>query len=518
MRLRNLLAAAAVSALAIGAVGVPAHSVTAPPSAKAGALVSWGDEENPNAGPAIPIPADLTGPVRSVATNDNVTGVVTLDGGVRVWGGTDESPTAEVAGAPTGVTDAAAIALTTGNAAILRTDGSIRAWGNSGALGEVPSDLRAKAIALQVGTGYAVRPDGTLATWGDEPAYPLPTTGLTDLVDVSASISHVLALRSDGTVVIWGSADYPGVLDVPDFGGKKVAKIATAMVQSGVVFEDGTIDIWGFSFLIPPGEPAFDGLTPATKVTSLSLGSSTSAALTADGAVSAWGNDVKVKTVPAALTGQPVSAIAVSAGHAAAVITSFRDLTKPTIAGKPEVGQTLTATPATFSLTPDAPAAGQWYAGSDAIAGQTGTTLTLAAAQVDKAISYRTTATRAGQTVTSASTTLGPVTKVPVTPPPATKAKSKVTAKVKATGKTKKIAKTVKITVTVKTTKGISPAGKVKITLKGKTKKTLNAKVNAKGVATVTVKKVKRGKYTATLAYAGNTRVESAKGTAKFRV
>ncbi|GAA4758440.1 hypothetical protein GCM10023350_50250 [Nocardioides endophyticus] len=517
MRLRNLLAAAAVSALAIGAVGVPAHSVTAPPSAKAGALVSWGDEDNPNAGPAIPIPADLTGPVRSVATNDNVTGVVTLDGGVRVWGGTDESPTAEVAGAPTGVTDAAAIALTTGNAAILRTDGSIRAWGNSGALGDVPTDLRAKAIALQSGTGYAVRPDGTLATWGDEPLYPLPTTGLTDLVDVSASISHVLALRSDGKVVIWGSADYPGVLDLPDFGGKKVAKIATAMVQSGVVFEDGTIDIWGFGVLIPMGEPPFDGLTPATTVTSLSLGS-TSAALTADGAVSAWGNDVKVKTIPAALTGQPVSAIAVSNGHAAAVITSFRDLTKPTIAGKPEVGQTLTATPATFSLTPDAPATGQWYAGSDAIAGQTSTTLAVAAAQVGKAISYRTTATRAGQTVTSASTTLGPVTQVTVTPPPAPKAKSKVTAKVKATGKTKKIAKKVKITVTVKTTKGISPAGKVKITLKGKTKKTVNAKVNAKGIATVTVKKVKRGKYTATLAYAGNTRVSSAKATTKFKV
>ena len=76
--------------------------------------------------------------------------------------------------APTGITDATAIALTPDNGAMLHADGRISAWGESVALSQVPADLRAQAIAVQAGTGYAVRPDGTLATWGDAPSYPTP--------------------------------------------------------------------------------------------------------------------------------------------------------------------------------------------------------------------------------------------------------------------------------------------------------------------------------------------------------
>jgi hypothetical protein len=511
MRLRNLVAATAASALTIGLAGAfsaPVHAVTVPSAANAGTVVTWGDEDDPNGGAAIPVPGDLTGPVTSVAANQNATGVVTLAGAVRVWG---NAMAPEVTEVPPGLTNASAIALTTNNGAVLHTDGHVSAWGDSTELSEVPSDLRAKAIALQSGTGYAVRPNGTLATWGDTPAYPLPETGLSDLVDVAVSLTHVLVLHANGTVTIWG-AELPGLLEVPDFGGKKAAKIAAGFGYSGVIFEDGSVDLWGFGPMMPTDEPTFDGLTPAGKAISLSLASN-AAAVTADGAVHAWGPNTLVTTVPAALTGQPVSAAAVGTTHVAAIVTTFRDLTKPTITGTPVVGQTLTATPATFSLTPDAPATGQWYAGSDPIADKTTTTLALTAAQVAKSISYRTTATRSGTTITSASTTLGPVAAAPT--PPATKAKSTVTAKIKATGKTKKIAKKVTITVTVKTTKGISPAGKVTITLKGKTKKNVTANVNAKGVAKVTIKKVKRGTYTAQLTYAGNTKVAPSKATTK---
>ena len=225
MRVRNLLAATAVSALVIGAVGSPAHSVTAPPPDGAGTLVTWGDEEIADAAAAMTVPDDLTGPVRSVAANPRATGVVTLDGGVRVWG----SPVApEVTEAPTGITDATAITLTTDNGAVLHADGRITAWGGSPALSEVPTDLRAKAIALQVGTGYAVRPDGTLATWGDEPASPVPPSGLTDLVDVSASLTHVLALHADGTVVTWG-AGFPASSISPTSAARRSSRSAPAL-------------------------------------------------------------------------------------------------------------------------------------------------------------------------------------------------------------------------------------------------------------------------------------------------
>lgn len=406
MRLRTLLAAttagALAGALAIGVAG-PAHAVTAPPPAGAGTLLTWGDEADPNGQDAIPVPVDL-GPVTSVAANAYATGVVTLDGGVRVWGDTDKS---EVGLAPAGVTDATAIALTNNNGAVLHADGHVTAWGDSMALSEVPSDLRARAIALQVGTGYAVRPDGTLATWGDEPAIALPPD-LTGLVDVAAP-AQVLALREDGTVVTWGPA-LPGLLDVPDFEGKKAVQIAAGTMYSGVVLDDGSIKIWGFAPQIPAGQPDFDGSTPAKRVVSLSLSFGHAAAVTADGAVHVWGAEAPVtEDIPTELTGgEPVSTVALGTTHAAAVITAFRDIAKPSIAGQPTVGKTLTATPATFSLTPDA-ATGQWYAGNDPINGQTAATLTLGAGQLGKSISYRTTATRGEQTVVSASTPVGPV-------------------------------------------------------------------------------------------------------------
>ena len=67
----------------------------------------------------------------------------------------------------------------------------------------------------------------------------------------------------------------PGLLDVPDFGGKKVVKIAAGYGFSGVVLDDGTIKTWGCGPRLPAGEPTFDGLTPATKVVDLSLGAFT---------------------------------------------------------------------------------------------------------------------------------------------------------------------------------------------------------------------------------------------------
>ena len=386
------------------------------------------------------------------------------------------------------------------------------------ALNQVPTDLRAKAVAVQGGTGYAVRPDGTLGTWGDAPSVPLPATGLTNLVDVSTALTHALVLHADGTVTTWGAA-LPGLLDVPDFGGKKVTKIAAGFGYSGVVLEDGSIKIWGFAPFIPAGEPTFDGLTPATKVVSLGLSSTsaTVAAVTADGAVHPWGANPAVNSVPASLTGKPVSAVAVGPNHAAVVVTAFRDLTKPTISGTPTVGQTLTATPATFSLVPDAPATGQWYAGNDPIAGKTSTTLIVDATQVGKPISYRTTATRDGDTVTSASAPVGPVTSASAPVGPVTKASSKVSGKAKVSGKTTKVAKKVTLTITVTSAQGISPAGQVTVTLKGATKKKVTATVGANGKATATLRNVKRGKYTAKVTYAGNSNVSGSSGKVKFK-
>jgi len=512
MRLRTLLATTVAGTLlagAAGAVGLPAQAARAPMPALDGSLVTWGDTTDFMANAALTIPNDFTAPVADIAANMGATAVVTTDGHLRVWG-----VGVEVDDAPTNITDAVAVSMAFDHAAVLHADGTISAWGATPEFADVPSTLRAKAIAVSSGgTGYAVKPDGTLTTWGTE-TFPMPATGLTDLVDVAttATGAAVMALKADGTPIAWTPNPSDPVGTIPDLGGKKVTQIVTGSGANGLVLDDGSIKVWGPS--APTGQPDFGG----KKVISLALGflytNSIAGAVTEDGVVHTWGASSAVDTHPETIAGKPVTSIELGYLHAAVIVGDLREKGKPSITGTPQVGQTLTAAAATFNLPTDAPATGQWYADAAPIAGQTGTTLTLADAVVGKKISYRSTATRSGKTVTSASNELGPVT----AKASAGKAKSTVTATLKATGKTKKLAKKVKVTVTVKTTKGISAAGKVKVTLKGKTKKTITVKVNANGKGTGTFKNVKRGKYKAQLSYAGNSGVSSSKASKSFKV
>lgn len=613
MRLRTLLTTAVAGTLIAGVTGGTAQATPAASPDRAGSVVAWADPGNAKAVAAAATPPDLTGPVADLAATSRATAAVTVDGRLRVWG----TPTdGEVGLAPEGVTDAVAVSMSQNAGAVLHRDGSVTGWGSTALEEDVPAGLKAKAVAVATGdaggTAYAVTTAGTVVTWGADAGFPIPN-GLTDIVDVAAGPLHVTALRADGSVVVWRyeSADpdedamYALLSAVPDFAGRKVVAIDTNSLGSGVLLDDGTIRVWGLD--VPAGQPANFG---SAKVVSLDLADVSGGAVTDDGVVHIWGSNLPVRTPPAGLTGKPVGSIAVGDRHAAVIVTTFRELARPTITGTPQVGQTLTATPATFSLAPDAAATGQWYAGADAIAGQTGTTLKLVDAMVGKTISYRSTATRGAETVTSTSNEVGPVTAIPVVPTkvastttlsvaPATgeygvvrtatatvaktggtpsgtvvfkvgaaeatatlangtatfalpktlavgthsvtatysgdattnastsaaasvtvaKAASKVAAgKAKVKGKTKKVAKKVTLSLTVDTADGVSPAGKVTVALKGKTTKKVTASVDADGKAKVTFKKVKRGKYKAKLAYAGNATVAASTATAKLKI
>ncbi|NGZ99836.1 hypothetical protein G5V59_04615 [Nocardioides sp. W3-2-3] len=83
------------------------------------------------------------------------------------------------------------------------------------------------------------------------------------------------------------------------------------------------------------------------------------------------------------------------------------------ISGTPQVGKTLTGTPAGFN---DATAivSNQWKADGVAISGATGTTLALTAALQGKSITFESTATRGTDTLASTSGAVGPVTAAPL--------------------------------------------------------------------------------------------------------
>lgn len=96
---------------------------------------------------------------------------------------------------------------------------------------------------------------------------------------------------------------------------------------------------------------------------------------------------------------------------------------QPTISGTGTVGQTLTATPATFNDDIGVTLTHQWYADDEVIEGQTGTTLTLDAAQQGTTITYATTAKRAAdaaEVTSDRSNEIGPIEGLPLaalTPP-----------------------------------------------------------------------------------------------------
>ena len=87
------------------------------------------------------------------------------------------------------------------------------------------------------------------------------------------------------------------------------------------------------------------------------------------------------------------------------------EVTPPSIAGTPQVGQTLTGTPATFNDTTDAvTVTNQWLADGEVIEGATDVTLDLAEEQLDADITFRSTAAREGSDpVVSESEPVGPV-------------------------------------------------------------------------------------------------------------
>lgn len=398
MRLRNLLATTVAGTLALGFAST-AHAEPVVPAVKAGTAVGWGDTEDEAAEAAMDVPDDLDAPVTSVAATNRATGVVTTEGELRVWGSSDATEALE---APDDITDATSVVLSASHGAALHADGTVTPWGPSPDFLDVPSDLRAKAISISVGTGYAVRTDGTLARWGNDPGFPLPETGLTDLVDVSASLFQVLALRADGTIVAWNHPFFPAFGTLPELGGRKVTQIATGNTANGLVLDDGSIEIWG------PAPPADGPDLEGERVVSLDLYTN-AGAVTDDGTVYSWGSVDALATIPEELTGEPVASVTMGDKHAIAVVTTFRALSKPVVSGSTIVGSTLTAEPAAFSLAPDSTPTGQWYAGGEAISEATGTSLVLDQSMVNKKVTYRTTAIRDDETVVSSSDEVGPV-------------------------------------------------------------------------------------------------------------
>jgi|CZKV01.1.fsa_nt_gi alpha-tubulin suppressor-like RCC1 family protein len=154
--------------------------------------------------------------------------------------------------------------------------GQVVGWGSNGS---------GEAVGVPASDLYSV---GTVAIGGHD---------LTDVVAISAGLSHSLALKSNGTVVGWGNnmsgravgteSESPfrtnGLVEI---GGQVLSNVvAIAACQYSLALKrDGRISVWGHD---PSGRPIImpSGLS---NVTAIAAGWRGSLALKSDGTVVSW--------------------------------------------------------------------------------------------------------------------------------------------------------------------------------------------------------------------------------------
>jgi alpha-tubulin suppressor-like RCC1 family protein len=157
------------------------------------------------------------------------------------------------------------------------------------------------AVAAGQRHGLALKSDSTVISFGSDfpslPGVPVynpnaPPADLSNVVAIAAGRQHSLALRADGSVVGWRGPTVPAL-----FG---ITAIAAGDRHGLALRADGTVVTWGDTATPPP---------PLTGVTAIAAGGRANIALKSDGSVTAWGPDV-----PPTLFSGVSDAVSVAAG------------------------------------------------------------------------------------------------------------------------------------------------------------------------------------------------------------
>jgi alpha-tubulin suppressor-like RCC1 family protein len=187
--------------------------------------------------------------------------------------------------------------------------GTVVSWGQQ-IIPYVEPESRFTQIATGGGHNLGLKSDGTVVAWGSNGAGESQVPhDLGKVVAVAAADSHTLALRTDGTVVAWGQV-WNGLIWVPATVASNLGNIiaiATGVGHSLALKSDGTVVAWGWNEFGQTTVPE-----NLSGVIAIAAGHAHSLALKSDGTVVAWGlKEHGQSTVPTNLRG----VIAISAGN-----------------------------------------------------------------------------------------------------------------------------------------------------------------------------------------------------------
>lgn len=134
----------------------------------------------------------------------------------------------------------------------MRSNHSIVQWGETAGHMALPDDIAALTDIVEVRNwawggckdNVAFRSTGHIVYWGNGSVLPADIAALTDIVDVQSNGTVLGALRSDGTVVLWGNTVNPKDLVVPE-GLSDVVILASSCGAFAALRSDGTVVRWG---------------------------------------------------------------------------------------------------------------------------------------------------------------------------------------------------------------------------------------------------------------------------------